>query len=111
MKHFVEIRLLSLKPSSREQFHGLFSERSLPLLKRWNFDVVAHGSSLHDSNTYYVIRCFDSLAQREQLEDAFYGSSDWRQGPREAMVSLIENYTDAVFELDDAAVEALRTVR
>ena len=83
----------------------------MPLLKRWNMDVVAYGRSLHDKNTYYVIRRFDSLAQREQMEDAFYGSNDWRQGPREAMVALIENYTDVVLELDDVAVQALRNVR
>ena len=111
MKHVVEFRSLSLKPDTREKFERLFVERSLPLLKRWNMDVVAHGSSLHDENTYYVIRRFDSLALREQMEDAFYGSDDWRQGPREAMVALIENYTDIVLELDDVIVQGLRNVR
>jgi hypothetical protein len=111
MKHVVEFRSLTLKPEKREEFHRLYIEKSLPLLKRWNMDVVAYGRSLHDKNTYYVIRRFDSLAQREQMEDAFYGSNDWRQGPREAMVALIENYTDVVLELDDAEVQALRNVR
>ena len=45
------------------------------------------------------------------MEDAYYASEDWRQGPREAMVALIENYTDVVLELDDVAVQALRNVR
>ena len=108
MNHFVEVRSLSLKPEARERFHHLFAQQSLPLLKRWNMDVVAYGPSLHDETTYYVIRRFDSLAHRQQSEDAFYGSSDWRQGPREAMVALIENYTDIVLELDDVAVQSLR---
>src|SRR5215471_19891629 len=108
MKHFIEIRSLNIKPGTREQFHHLYVEEALPLLLRWNFDVVAHGPSLHDENTYYVIRRFDSLSQREQLEDAFYGSDDWRYGPREAMLSMIENYADIVLALDDAAVEGLR---
>ena len=111
MKQTVEFRTLTLKPKSRQTFHQLFVERSLPLLRRWNFDVVAHGPSLHDENTYYVIRRFDSITQREQLEDAFYGSVDWRQGPREPMLSLIENYADIVLSLDEAAVEGLRKVR
>jgi len=111
MKHVVEFRSLTLKPEAREKFHRLYLEKSLPLLKRWNMDVLAYGPSLHDENTYYVIRRFDSLAQREQMEDAFYGSDDWRQGPREAMVALIENYIDVVLELDGAAVQELRDVR
>src|SRR5215470_19186357 len=107
MKHIVEFRTLTLKPQSRKTFHQLFTERSLPLLQRWNFDVVAHGPSLHDENMYFVIRRFDSITQREQTEDAFYGSDDWRQGPREPMLSLIENYADIVLVVDESAVEGL----
>ena len=72
------------------------------------FDVLAHGPSLHDQTTYYVIRRFDSLARREQMEDAYYVSDDWRKGPRESMPVLIESYVDAVFEADDLTVQALR---
>ena len=88
MNHFVEIRSINLKPGTREEFRQLFIERSLPLLQRWKFDVVAHGPSLHDENSYYVVRRFDSLAQREEMEDAYYASDDWRQGPREAILAL-----------------------
>lgn len=108
MNHLIEIRSLNLKPGTREKFHSLYIEEALPLLKRWNFDVVAHGSSLHDENSYYVIRRFDSLVHREQMEDTYYASDDWRKGPREAMLALIENYTDIVLELDEVTVQGLR---
>src|SRR5262245_51010392 len=111
MKHLVEFRLLSLKPGTREEFQRFYVEQSLPLLKRWNMDVLAHGASLHDANTYYVIRRFDSLAQREQIEKAFYSSNDWNHGPREALLTLLENYSDIVLELDEVGVQALRSVR
>jgi len=108
VNHLIEIRSINLKPGRREEFHRLYIEQALPLLKRWNFDVVAHGPSLHDENSYYVIRRYDSLAQREQSEDAYYSSDDWRQGPREAILALMENYTDIVFELDEVTVQGLR---
>ncbi len=108
MNQLIEIRSISLKPGTREEFHQLYIEEALPLLQRWNFDVVAHGPSLHDENSYYVIRRFDSLAQREQSEDAYYSSDDWRQGPREAILTLMENYTDIVFELDEVTIQGLR---
>ena len=107
MDQIIEIRSLTLKPGRREEFHRLYIEEALPLLKRWNFDVVAHGPSLHDENSYYVIRRFDSLAQRDQMEEDYYASDDWRQGPREAILALIENYTDIVFELDEATLQGL----
>jgi len=108
MKSLIEIRTLNLKPGRRQEFQRLFTQESLPLLKRWKLDVVAHGPSLHDENTYYVIRRFDSLAGREQSEDDFYGSDDWTKGPRAAILAVIETYTDVVLELDEAAIRGLR---
>lgn len=58
--------------------------------------------------TLYVIRPYDRLAERDEMEDAYYASGDWRQGPREAILALIENYTDIVFEADETTVQGLR---
>lgn len=108
MNHFIEIRSYNLKPGTRSEFHHLFVEKSLPLLQRWNLDVVAYGPSLHDENSYYLMRRFDSLSHLEESENAFYNSDDWRKGPREAIIALIENYTEVVLELDESTVQALR---
>ncbi len=70
--------------------------------------MVAYGPSLHDESMYYVIRCYESLSQREQMEDTYYASDDWRQGPREAILALIENYVDVVLEVDEVTVQGLR---
>ena len=69
---------------------------------------MAHGPSLHDENTYYVIRRYDTLAQRDLMEDTYYASDDWRKGPREAMLALIESYVDVVFEVDEVTIAGLR---
>ena len=108
MKHTIEIRSYNLKPGSRGQFHRLVLEQSMPILKRWNVDVVAFGPSPHDEDSYYLIRRYDSLAHRVQSQDAFYGSDEWKKGPREAIVSLIVSDTSIVLELDDATVQGLR---
>ena len=108
MNHVIEIRTLTLLPGTRQKFHKLYLEEALPRLQRWKFDVVAHGPSWHDENTYYVIRRYDSLAQREEMEESYYASDDWRQGPREAMLALIESYVDAVFEVDEMTVQGMR---
>jgi hypothetical protein len=55
-----------------------------------------------------LIRRYDSLAQREQSQADFYSSDEWRQGPREAIIALIENYTEIVIELDEATIQGLR---
>jgi ketosteroid isomerase-like protein len=106
----VEIRSYSLKPGTRDPFHLLFVQEALPMLHRFKVDVVAYGPSLHDRSSYYLMRAFSSLEDRERSEDAFYGSDEWRQGPREAILSCIESYTTVVVSLDDATLRGLRGV-
>jgi hypothetical protein len=108
MSNFVEIRSYNLKLGTRDEFHRLFLEEAFPMLKRWNVDVVSYGPSLHDENSYYLMRRFESLSQRDDSENAFYGSDEWRKGPREAIVALIENYTEVVLELNDVTVQGMR---
>ena len=108
MNHILEIRSYQLKPDTGAEFHRLFLEQAFPMLKRWNVDVVGYGPSLHDPDSYYLMRRYDNLAQREETESAFYGSDEWRQGPREAILALIETYTEIVLELDEVTVTGLR---
>ena len=94
----IEILILNLREGTREEFHKIYVTQSLPLLRKWKINVVAHGKSLHNENTYYVIRLFKSLEDRQKSEDAFYGSEEWKKGPREAIVSKIESSAEMVIE-------------
>jgi hypothetical protein len=96
----IEIFTINLRPGTREKFHQLFTEQSLPLHKKWNLNVVAHGPSLHDEDSYYVIRSFKDLEDREKSENAFYNSDDWQKGPRTAMLGLIEKSIAVVVSPD-----------
>jgi hypothetical protein len=107
----VEIRSYNLKPGTRERFHQRFEREALPMLRRWNVDVVAYGPSLHDSDSYFLMRAFPSVEQRQRSEDAFYGSDEWKKGPREAILADIDTYTTVVVRLDAAALRRLRARR
>ncbi len=61
------------------------------MLERWGVDVVAYGPSLDDADLYYLVRAYASIADLQESQDAFYCSEEWREGPREAIVSLIES--------------------
>jgi len=104
----VEFRTYRLLPGTRDEYDRLFREEALGLLRRFDIDVVAAGPSADDPDGYFLIRAFDSLADRQRREDRFYASPDWRQGPREAIIEKIEVYVDAVLELDEATIDALR---
>lgn len=95
-ENVIEILTLDIKPGRRDEFHELYVRQSLPLLKKWNIHVAAYGPSLHDADSYYIIRVFKSLEERQQSEDAFYGSDDWKNGPREAILALVDHFAYAV---------------
>ncbi|MEC5215096.1 hypothetical protein RCH09_000026 [Actimicrobium sp. GrIS 1.19] len=110
MSRFVEIRAYNLECGTRDEFHQLMLTQSLPLLRKWQVDVVACGPSPHDSDSYYLLRAYDSLAHRTRSQDAFYASDEWKFGPREAVLAPIDNYTSVVIEMDAATIAALRTI-
>ena len=96
----VEIRNYLIKKEKRDKFHHLVENGSIPMLNRWNVKVVAFGKSLHDNNSYYLIRKYDSLEQREESQNAFYNSEEWTNNYDKAIMELIENYTTSVIEID-----------
>jgi hypothetical protein len=111
MNRFVEVRSYNLKRGHRDEFHRLVVEKSLPLLQKWAVDVVDFGPSPHDEDSYYLIRAYGSLAERASSHEAFYASPEWREGPRAAIIALIESDTSIVLDLDAAAVDQLRRAR
>jgi hypothetical protein len=96
----VEIRTYVLRAGTGGDFHRLVVEESLPMLQRWGVDVLAYGPSLDDEDSYYLIRAYGSLAERQRSQNAFYGSDEWRHGPREAIVSRIESHSSVVLPAD-----------
>ena len=87
----LEIRTYRLKAGTGALFHRAVVEKSLPMLERWGVEVVAYGPSLDDEDLYYLVRAYASLDELRESQDAFYGSDEWRQGPREEIVSMIES--------------------
>ena len=104
----LEVRVYTLKPGLRDAFHARFIQEALPLLQRAGIDVVAFGPSLHDSDSYYLMRAFESLEARDRTEASFYGSREWVEGPRAAVLAAIDTYTTAVVSIDPSTLKGLR---
>lgn len=83
-------------------------EISVPLHQHHEIDVVSFGNSMHDPDCYYLIRAFDSAKSMSTVLDAFYASSDWRNGPREEIIRNIETSIKTVMNLPSVSVDGLR---
>ncbi len=78
------------------------------MLRRHGIDAVSFGPSLGDRDAYYLMRAYASLEDLERSDAAFYGSDEWRVGPREAILACIDSYASIVIEMDGATVDGLR---
>ncbi len=107
MKRLIEIRSYKLNPGTADGFHAAVFSTAVPMLRRWGTDVVAFGPG-HEPDTYVLVRAYDNLADLNQRQDAFYGSDEWRDGPREPIVSRIESYLSTVLYLSPESIDDLR---
>jgi hypothetical protein len=104
----LELRTYRILDGQRGLFHRRFVEGAMPMLARWGIDVVGFGPSIDDEEHYVLVRAFASREERQQQEDAFYGSEEWRTVHRPGIMELIETYHTVVLEASEEAIEALR---
>jgi hypothetical protein len=76
-----EIRIYKLKENTATEFNMVFTEQSLPMMKRWKVNVVDYGFSLIDKESFYLIRRYENLEKRKESQEAFYSSDEWINGP------------------------------
>jgi hypothetical protein len=94
--HVLDIRTYKLVAGMRDEFDRIVREHSLPMLRRYGISVVAAGSSLQDDYHYVLIRSFDSLDERREQLERFYGSDEWLENYEEPVMELIEAYHTVV---------------
>jgi hypothetical protein len=93
-----EIRIYKLKENSSQTFYNVFIEQSLPMMKRWNINVVDYGFSLVDEESFYLIRNYENIEQRKDSQKAFYESEEWINGPEKEIMNCIDHYNTIVHD-------------
>ncbi|MDX8000131.1 NIPSNAP family protein [Xenorhabdus sp. Reich] len=107
-KKIIEILQYELKAGTGEEFHSIMMEISVPLHKKRGIDVVSYGSSLHDPDSYYLLRAFDGFDEMHEMLTEFYKSSDWIKGPRVGIIERIDKSVKSIIELPALSIDALR---
>jgi hypothetical protein len=104
----LDFRSYTIKPGRTAEFDRLMRTQVVPMLIRWGFDVVAQGLSADGDDRAYLVRAYRDLTHREVSEDIFYGSTEWLDGPREAVLDCIADYSSVALELPAGTVDAMR---
>lgn len=104
----VEIRAYRLKSGQRASFHEALVDGSLAMLHDHGIRVVRFGPSLHDDDSYVLIRAFASIDDRIQQEEAFYGSERWLKEYDDRVMAMIDSYITNVITLSASTVDAMQ---
>jgi NIPSNAP len=107
---WLEIRLYKLHAGKRDEFDRIFREGALPMLRRHSIEVVAAGTSAHDTDSYYLIRAYASLHERREALERFYGSDEWLTEFEARVLALINTYNTIVVPASAARIAALKAV-
>lgn len=108
MKRLIEIRTYRLKPGTLPAFHEAVHTQAVPMLQRKGMDVVAYGRCDHEEETYHLVRAYDSREALEAQQSEFYGSAEWREGPRSALVDRIETYLNTLLWVSPEGIDSMR---
>ncbi|WP_061720395.1 NIPSNAP family protein [Enterobacter ludwigii] len=104
----VELLQYILKPGTGREFHKIMVEISAPLHRGAGIDIIAFGNSIHDEDSYYLIRSFDDIEHMKTSQDKFYMSDEWKNGPRQAIIERIQTSVKSVLILPTMAIDGLR---
>lgn len=104
----VEILLYTLKPGTGQDFHKIMIEQSAPLHYASGMDIVVFGNSVHNEDSYYLIRSYDDLEHLNVSQETFYHSDAWKNGPRAAIIDRIETSMKTVLILSEKTLDDLR---
>jgi len=102
-----EIRIYKLKENTASEFNKVFTEQSLPMMKRWKVNVVDYGFSLIDKDSFHLIRSYENLEQRKESQEAFYGSDEWINGPEKQIMACINTYNTTLVDSEKLKIEKI----
>jgi quinol monooxygenase YgiN len=108
MKRLLEVRTYRLKPGTADAFHHAVRTKAVPMLKAKGMDVVAYGRSDHEEETYFLVRSYASREALETEQAEFYGSDEWKSGPRSELVDKIQTYVNTLLWASESAVDSMR---
>lgn len=78
MAAVIEVRTYTTQPGQRAEVMGLLEGRFFPEMEGLGIKVLGCYPSLEDENVFVWLRAFPDAASHEQLLEALYGGTLWK---------------------------------
>lgn len=100
----LEMRLFKVRPGTREEFHRISHEGTVPLMRSLGITVLAYGPATNNDDQWYLLRTFSSEEQRRQQAVELYAHETWERDFDTPVMGMIEDYRIAVMPATPALI-------
>lgn len=100
----LEIRLFTVRPGVREEFHRISREGTIPLMRECGITVLTHGPSRNDEDGYFLLRAFRSEQERIELSQSLYATDEWLAKYEDVIPGMMTGYQTSVVPVPAAAL-------
>jgi hypothetical protein len=107
----LEMRLFRVRPGTREEFHRISAQGTIPLMRSLGIDVLAYGPAANNEDLYYLLRAFSSEQQRKEQASELYASAAWERDFDAPVMGMIEDYRIAVMPATPTLVAEFTAVQ
>jgi NIPSNAP len=101
----LEIRLFTVQPGTRDEWHRISRDGTIPLMRACGITVIAYGPSRNDDDGYYLLRAFRDGDERVELSQSVYATEEWAKKYEEPLTAMMVSYQTAVVPLPREAIE------
>ncbi|WP_432194435.1 hypothetical protein [Streptomyces sp. bgisy027] len=101
----LEIRLFTVKPGLRPEFHRISEEGTVPLMRECGITVLANGPSLNDEDGYHLLRAFRSEEERVRLSQSVYATDVWLRKYEDVIPPMMAGYQTSVVPVPGPALQ------
>lgn len=106
--HVLEVRIFRVHHGRRNKLIERFRDQLLPMLKRHGAEPIHYGPSLHDEDSFFLIRAWPSVEERQEKLDAMYGGAEWLMNQEEQVLDMIDTMDTCVLAADEWLIGAIR---
>lgn len=104
----LELRIYRIHHGRRPEFIARMRDYLVPLFKRHGIEVVYYGPSLHDADSFILMRSYATVDERQKLLDTVYSGAEWLVSHEEDVLGMIESYDTAVLAADEWSIDVIK---
>ena len=104
----LELRIVRLHHGRRNEFAVRFHDQLLPMLRSHGMEIIHYGPSLHDEDSFFLIRAWPSVEERQATLDTMYGGADWLMNQEPYLLDMIHSMDTCVLDADEWLIGAMK---